>query len=72
MNATDAEEPAIIAGAGWAQMAWKRAQDRIYRKNTGVIERRLVILGANIGPSAEFYRLCDIAWRERGKARVSL
>ena len=71
-------EPAIIAGAGWAQMAWRLACIRVlgedtYAKNyqpDRMTERCSGHMEAC--EHCEYFNVLDLAWRERGKAKVRL
>jgi hypothetical protein len=51
----------IIAGAGFAMMAWKEAHRRTgYSPQARVLDRICASIVPN-GPSAEFYRILDSA-----------
>lgn len=60
----------MIAGAGFAMMAWRLAQIRvagrvIYSPRRGPYQR-----GISSPISAEYYRIIDAAWAHRNASRV--
>lgn len=62
----------MIAGAGFAKMAWDLAQHRTHL-STNLRPRSRERASYYIeGPSKEFYRILDQAWQERGRPRVYL